>query len=538
MVSTDLHVDGGAAYALSDADGRDVPLFVEAGASEVLLDAELPPADVRPHILGMQSREYLGLVINDIRLQREGSILRAAVTLDRMPRGRLDLPRLRAEWLAQLDDPRLQSVAVKARTGVPARAVFRAPRLTGHGFTRFTLQQREPAPQAASHAADTGELENERLRIRVDPQGWLQITDKQTGLVLPRCIWFVDDGDRGDEYNFDALAGQAVTGPATPPVITVEAPNDVVTTVTVKQLYEIPRCLEADRETRSAERASVPITTIVRLYAGVPRVDFETTVDNLAADHRLRVHFQTPLVVRSAFMEQAFGTVERLLELEPASEFEQPTGTVPQKTFTCIQDGRCGVALFNRGIPEVEVRSFDGGTDIALTLIRAVGWLSRGDLRSRRGPAGPGLETPEAQALGTHRFTYALATFAGDWQTAGIVAQAYAFAFPPIAVMTDAHPGPLADDAALVQCDNPQVVLSALTAGKRPGTFITRWYNSSGQEQDAEITIPRATRVRAVDLLEKPTRTRARRLKGQRWRLQLRPFEIVTLQVMTSAGRA
>ncbi len=536
VVSIDLSLDGKSAYVLVDAGGREISLHVEASDSEILLETELPPAEVRPHVLTIQGREFLGMVLNDIRLERHGARLSVVVTLDRMQRGELDLPRLRAEWLAQLDDPTLQSVAVRAQTGVPARAIFYAPALTGHGFTVFRLQ-RKSAAVTVPFAASERELENEFFRVHVNEDGSLHISDKHTGLLLPRCNWFVDEGDRGDEYNFDPVEGQPVAAPHAPPAIAIDASNPVVATLTVMQHYALPRRLEADRETRSAEHVHMPITSVVRLYAGVKRVDFETTLDNVAADHRLRVHFQTPLAVASAFMEQAFGTVERSLAIEPSSEYERAVGTVPQKTFTCIQDGQHGVALFNRGVPEVEVRRTeirrtDVGTEIALTLIRAVGWLSRGDLRFRHGPAGPGLETPDAQSPGWHRFEYALTTFTGDWQAAGIVAQAHAFAYPPLAAVTEAHAGTVrADAAALAHCDNPHVVRSALTASTRAGAFTARWYNSSAASQTAEITIPGAMGARAVDFLEQPKRARVRRVGPQRWRVRFRPFEIVTLQI-------
>ena len=539
VVSVDLDLASATlasatAYALVDGNGRELPVHIDAAAGEVLLDAELPPADVRPHVLGIQGREFLGMTINDIRLQRHDTRLSVFVTLDRTPRGRLDLQKLRAEWLAQLDDPTLKSVAVRAQTSVRARATFCAPRLTGHGFSVLALRP-TPVPAASPFVATDREVANEYFRVRVDDNGALHVTDKQTGLVLPRCNWFVDEGDRGDEYNFDPLHGaQAVHAPSAPPALHIDASHPAVATLSVTQLYTVPRSLDADRETRAHERVSVPITTCVRLYAGIKRLDFDTTVDNLAADHRLRVQFQTPLLVESAFMEQAFGTVERRLALEPASEFEQPVGTVPQKTFTCIQADGYGVALFNRGVPEVEVRHIAAGTEIALTLIRAVGWLSRGDLRSRHGPAGPGLETPDAQCLGQHRFQYALTTFAGDWESAGVVAQAHAFAYPPIATTVDVHPGRLPSDAALVHCDNPCIILSAVAASHRPRAFLVRWYNSSAQAQVAEITIPLAVRIRAVDFLEKPASVAVRRLRPHRWRVRFRPFEIVTLQAHTS----
>jgi hypothetical protein len=536
VVSTELVIAGADAHELVGADGNPLPLHVEAGAGEVLLDAELPPAEVRPHVLALQEREFLGLALNEISLERRGPLLRVDATLDRLPRGRLDVARVRSEWLAHLDDPELERVSVRAHSGAPARATFCAPALTGHGWTVFRLRRAAgaaPSPFAASERT----CENAFFHVRVADDGSLCLTDKQTGLVLPRCNWFVDDGDRGDEYNFDPVDGPPVAVPAAPPRVVIDAANPVVATLTVTHDYALPDRLADDRTTRSAQTVRVPITTVVRLFAGVRRVDFATSIDNRAADHRLRVHFQTPLAVDRACMEQAFGTVERGLALEPASEFEHAIGTVPQKSFTCIGDGVRGVALFNRGLPEVEVRRIDGGSEIALTLLRAVGWLSRGDLRLRHGPAGPGVETPDAQSPGPHHFEYALTTFDGDWQRAGIVAQAHAYAHPPLAAMTDAHAGDLSADAGLARCTNPQVVLSALTASARAGAFVARWYNASAAEQEAEITIPNAGRVCAVNLLEQPARARLRRTAPQRWRLQLRPFEIVTLQVARTGAR-
>jgi hypothetical protein len=545
VIKAEIYVDGAAPCVLEDAEGREIPIHIEAEAGEVLFAAELPPQEIRQHVLAIQGREFLGYVINDVAFQRDGDRLSVVLTMDRVLRGRLDVAALRAKWLALLDDPTIRTVAARAQTGTPARATFVAPQLTGHGFTVLALRRRadadlketSPAPSLARRGSSkllTGEgsIENRYFRVAAQQDGSVQITDKEGNVVLPRCNWFVDEGDRGDEYNFDPLqTAQVVSAPASPPRITVDAGSPVVATLTIEQTYALPRQLEADRETRSHDSVPVPITTRVRLYAGVKRVDFETEVDNTAADHRLRVHFQTLLAVRSAFMEQAFGTVERSLDLEPDNEFERPIGTVPQKTFTCIQDDQRGVALFSRGIQEVEVSRIDGGSEIALTLIRAVGWLSRGDLRWRHGHAGPGLETPEAQSFGTHRFEYALTTYDGDWESAGLVQQAHQFAFPPLAAMADAHPGPLAANAALLRCDNAHVVVSAVTPARHRGAFLVRCYNASSRPQTSTLEFPSGGRSRAVNFLERPVRLQARRLPGGALRLALRPFEIVTLQI-------
>ena len=57
--------------------------------------------------------------------------------------------------------------------------------------------------------------------------------------------------------------------------------------------------------------------------------------------------------------------------------------------------------IANRGLPEVEVTSRH---EIAITLLRCVGWLSRDDFSTRTGHAGPFLETPKAQMQGEWEF--------------------------------------------------------------------------------------------------------------------------------------
>ena len=537
VVRSELYLDGAEELCVEDASGREIPVHVEAGESEVLFAAEISPAEARPHIVAIQNREFLGLIINDVALQRSGDRLSVLLTMDRVARGRLDLEALRARWLREVDDAALRTVAVRAQTGVPACLTWVAPQLTGHGFTVFALRRR-PRQAVSGVTAGQRDVQNEYFTVSVNADGSLRVTDRQSGLCLPRCNWFVDEGDRGDEYNFDPIVGdEAVTGPAAAPEVRVEAGNGAVATLKISQAYAVPRGLNADRESRAAERVTVPITTTVKLYTGVRRIDFETVVDNRACDHRLRVHFQTPLRVDSAFMEQAFGVVERGLEPEPGDGVERPIGTVPQKTFACIQDGGYGVAVFNRGIPEVEVRRNESGSEVALTLIRAVGWLSRGDLRWRRGHAGPGLETPGAQSLGVHRFEYALTTFEGDWETAGIVTQAHQFAYPPLATMGDAHDGPLPADAALVRCDNPAIMVSAITPGRRTGTFIVRCYNASARPQTAVIELAAASHTRTVNFLEHLVRKHLRRLRNGKLRLQFRPWEIINLQSRFSTDK-
>jgi alpha-mannosidase len=147
----------------------------------------------------------------------------------------------------------------------------------------------------------------------------------------------------------------------------------------------------------------------------------------------------------------------------------------------------------------------------------------------RKGHAGPGLETPEGQSLGVHGFEYALVTYAGDWVGAQVVRQAHEFAYPPAAVLADRHAGD-GTESSLLHCDNPQIVVSAVTPAKRSDRFYVRCYNSTPATQAAQLRLPRGGKPRVVDFLGARSGKRVRR-SADGWRVRFAPYEIVTLLV-------
>ena len=95
---------------------------------------------------------------------------------------------------------------------------------------------------------------------------------------------------------------------------------------------------------------------------------------------------------------------------------EQPRPETHQSAFTSVFNETVGLTIANRGLPEVEVLNTRNHTEIALTLFRAVGWLSRDDMPERQGHAGPGFETPGAQVPGKWEFNYSIIPHKGDWR--------------------------------------------------------------------------------------------------------------------------
>ncbi len=173
---------------------------------------------------------------------------------------------------------------------------------------------------------------------------------------------------------------------------------------------KVPEQVAPDRKGRSQKLVTIPIHSRVSLVPGGERVDIHTEIDNTAKDHRLRVHFPAPFDVQKADYDGHFEVVQRPLGVPEKTEkwVEDPRPETHQRAFTDVSNGEIGLMIANRGLPEVEVLKNGDHAEIALTLLRAVGWLSRDDMPVRQGHAGPANETPGGQVMGKWGYDYAI----------------------------------------------------------------------------------------------------------------------------------
>lgn len=269
------------------------------------------------------------------------------------------------------------------------------------------------------------------------------------------------------------------------------------------------------------------------MWAGVPRVEFEVEFENLARDHRLRVVFPSGLKADSLAVETPFAVVQRSVDL-PAGEgwADAPCAESPQQTFADVSDGRVGLALLNQGLPEVGVQRGDGGVEMALTLLRAVGWIAR----LHPAVAGYRIPTPEAQCLGKHTFRYALHPHAGDWQQGRVWEQAQRFAFPAAAY--DAMPGTGTEAAAgLLSVAPSELVLSAVKRAEDGDDLIVRLWNVAPSAVGAEVSFGFPVRAAwLADLAEKAGEPLA--VAGGRVSFEAGPCKIITLRVSPALNEA
>jgi mannosylglycerate hydrolase len=251
----------------------------------------------------------------------------------------------------------------------------------------------------------------------------------------------VDGGDVGDSYNY------------APPLedVVVEEPDGVWVTAVAQG--PVRGVLSVVRSYRwSPSEVPVEVETLVELRAGEPFCRLRVGFDNPCDDHRVRLHVPLAREATSSAAEGQFAVVERGLEAE-AGFGEVALPTFPAYGFV---DAGGVAALFNHPM-EYELV---GGRELALTILRATGLISRSAHRYRESPAGPELAIPDAQCRGPWSIELALFPHDGEWHEAGVLDQLERYRHPFLIAPGRALDGPRT--ASGPQLSGDGVVLSGL----------------------------------------------------------------------------
>jgi mannosylglycerate hydrolase len=330
-------------------------------------------------------------------------------------------------------------------------------------FAAATVGAGDPVavPPEPARAAGERAIENGRYRVTVADDGTLTVFDRRSGATVSGLHRVDDVADRGDSYTFCPLEGDAPLG-ALSASARVTASGPAYAELEIALELELPAALTDDRRARSDATAACPAVTRVRLAAGAERVELTTRLVNNARDHRLRVRFPAPAPFELVRAEGHFMVVRR--DPRPVwngTWFEPPHDT--NHTLGAVAAG--ALVLLSKGLPEYEATP-EG--ELALTLLRCVGWLSRDDLSTRRGGAGPQLPVPGAQCLGEHVFEYAIEL--GEPSDAELLrrSQDYRFDF------TQGAPGVALDPPLRLDGD---LVFSALKGAEDGDGVILRAFN-------------------------------------------------------------
>jgi len=383
----------------------------------------------------------------------------------------------------------------------PARSiVFAADPVPGFGWRTYRPVD-GPGPSTSVEAGDA-ELANEHLRVVVD-RGDATLTIETTdGVRVEGLNRLVDGGDGGDTYNYSPPTQDRIVDRPSAVRVDVREAGPVRAVLEVVAEYDWPTDAVGDVrrcERRRDETVRCEVRTRLELRVGERFLRVRSEVDNRARDHRLRAHFPLPAPVDGSDAECAFAVVHRGLTAE-GGPHETGLPTFVSRRFVDCSDGSVGLALVHDGLLEYEV--VEDGRELALTLLRATGYLSRAEPSLRPNPAGPidPLEGP--QLAGRQVVEYVVVPHRGDWRAADLYAVADSVLVPleraRVAASTDATE-PATGQALRVEGAQVSAVI------RDPGGLVVRVFNASPDPTTATFEAFGApARGWVVDLVGRP----------------------------------
>lgn len=425
----------------------------------------------------------------------------------------------------------LETVAGHGGGIVQARLGFVARKVPALGYEVYRVVERRAGssaapdvpPEESTGLDDTGVLENEQYRVKVDL--W-------TGAI--REVWLRSE-------NWNALSG---------------AGNVVACEHDGGDLWELYGTLNGNRRDAMTREQPVPqrgrdhfsdeavggngritqgpvfsefqvshpfgagaYSTRVRLYRGLQRIDLRTTIENHQALVRYRVLFPLSVGHGTRTDEIPFGALERPEKRE-----------LPAQNWMDYSDGEHGVCLLNRGLPGNNVA--DGS--LLLSLMRSSRIAAYGYI----GGYEPGVSSDTGLEMGARLpFDYALLPHTGGWRMAQPWRAGAELNRPLVARALAVQDGPLPSRWGALEISPTNVALSAFKPADQGDAIIVRIYEAAGQaapEVSLRFHLPVAS-VRSTSLLEEQDGAEIP-MQGDRIEVGLKPFEIRSFLVRLKSG--
>ena len=431
--------------ALELADGTRVPTQELGRNVPQLHRAELLGREIADLLARrLHGRELFGRQLNGFRTE-EGPKLILDLDTEQDPLW-LDVGQVRQEIEVAANAKANEHWDVVLRTR-PRRRLLASVPAPALGWVAARAERAETVAQTHRVTADRHALDNGLVRFAVDD--------------APRIV---RGFDVGDSYNYAPPPDDVLVDEPQWTEVEVLETGPVRARVLVTRTYAWP------------PEHTVPIRTLLELRAGEPFVRVRIAFDNPAVDQRVRAHVRLPREATHTHAEGQFAVVERAPEAE-GGHGEVPLPTFPASAFVAAG----GIAVLLDHVSEYELLD---GRELALTVLRSTGWISRNTNPYREDPAGPEVAIPDAQMRGPWSFSFALYEYEGDRPGPDVLEQAERYRLPFLALPGAGEPGELrrADGFAL---EGDGVVLTALR--RRGGARDVRVVNETAEPRDAVV---------------------------------------------------
>lgn len=260
-------------------------------------------------------------------------------------------------------------------------------------------------------------MENEFLRVTINPNGTFNVIDKETGKEYTDLGYFKDSGEIGDPWNHVVPeCNETFTTLNATPEITLLRDGEFETSYKVALRWYLPEKRTADEKARSEHKLPVDIESVITLSKGARFVEVETTVNNRCEDHYLQVGFPTDIAAEYSWAQGQFDVVRRPIAKPDYSLYDEiPMTEMPMNSFADLTDGKVGAALLNTGLKAFEA-SDDERRTMYITLLRSfpLRICVTSDMQDYSG------WDKGSQMIGTNTFRYAFMPHKGDWEEGGV----------------------------------------------------------------------------------------------------------------------
>jgi len=373
-------------------------------------------------------------------------------------------------------------------------------------------------------------LENAFLRVEIQPNGTVDVTDKESGKVTRGLNLLLDTGDAGDMWiHRKPKINRIISSLGAQADIQLMRNSGLAATFRVETVLNIPESLTQDRLARSEHTVPVTFTTDITLRKGSRRLEFRMRYNNVCKDHMLTVRFPAGIEADTLVSDVAFEVRERLVEqiTDNNGVRGDELRRQPKFRFVDISDGTDGLAIFGKGQNEYEPHQFEEGAGIELTLMRAM---------TQTFPVHWDVffsyEKEESQSLGEHTFEYALYFHQGDHKAGRVQAEAQQYITPVVAAQygKGRFEGSLPlERGSFLSVDNPLTNVSTVKlAEDRNDALIVRVNNPADEAVEETLTFLRPIKkawlcnMNEEPIGELPT-------SGTSVALTLAPYKIVTV---------
>ena len=336
-------------------------------------------------------------------------------------------------------------------------------------------------------AKDEAILENEYLKVNINPDGSLNMLEKGTGRIYENQHYFEEQGESGHPWiHMTPEEDEIITTLGKDATIEHVETSPLLTRYKVTIIMSVPEGLQGEEGSyrRTKARKDMTIESILTLRKGQRWLDVETKFENNVEQHRLRACFPTQLKAEVSAAEASFDVIERPIDRTPDSlYYDKPNPQYPMHRFVDISDGTNGLALINDGIREFEAVDNEERT-LCITLVR--GFTAMQSPVIDQWDVYPWMKM--AQSPGVHEYRYAIMPHAGNWEEGDVYREADKFNLTLETAQAGKGGGDLPKQASFIEIEPKEIVVSALKKCEIRETLVMRLYNPTMKDVAGSIT--------------------------------------------------